>query len=158
MQSQIICPLYLHSMGENPRPDLAAMLAPIVRALVGLERPILEANELTMWGYSVLLALGEQPVRTQAALAEKIRADKTRLIGDLDELQARGMITRVPDPDDRRVRLVSITAKGRRARDRAQVDIQQREDLLLAAFPAADRQAFLRVVRTLAQQARAGEL
>ena len=134
------------------------MLAPIVRALVGLERPILEANELTMWGYSVLLALGEQPVRTQAALAEKIRADKTRLIGDLDELQARGMITRVPDPDDRRVRLVSITAKGRRARDRAQVDIQQREDLLLAAFPAADRQAFLRVVRTLAQQARAGEL
>ncbi|MFN8082706.1 MAG: MarR family transcriptional regulator [Dermatophilaceae bacterium] len=145
-------------MGENPRPDLAAMLAPIVRALVGLERPILEANELTMWGYSVLLALGEQPVRTQAALAEKIRADKTRLIGDLDELQARGMITRVPDPDDRRVRLVSITAKGRRARDRAQVDIQQREDLLLAAFPAADRQAFLRVVRTLAQQARAGEL
>jgi DNA-binding MarR family transcriptional regulator len=145
-------------MGKIVRPDLASMLVPIGRALMEMERPILEANGLTMWGYSVLLALGDDPVRTQAALAEMIGADKTRLIVDLDDLQHRGMITRVPDPDDRRVRLVSITVKGRRARDRAQADIQRREERMLAPFPAADRRGFLSVTRGLARQVRAGEL
>jgi DNA-binding MarR family transcriptional regulator len=134
------------------------MLGPVGRVLMALERPILQANGLTMWGYAVLLALGDEPVRTQAALAEMIGADKTRIIADLDELQDRGMIARKADPDDRRVRLVSITAKGRRARDRAQAEIQRREELMLAQFPAADRRAFLRVTETLARQARAGEL
>lgn len=134
------------------------MLGPVGRALLGLERPILEAYDLTMWGYSVLIALGEKPVRTQAALAEMIRADKTRIIADLDELEDRGMITREPDPDDRRVRLVSITALGRDARDHAQADIQRREEQMLAQFPPADRRAFLRVARTLGRQAHGGEL
>jgi DNA-binding MarR family transcriptional regulator len=145
-------------MGKIVRPDIASMLVPIGRALMEMERPILEANGLTMWGYSVLLALGDDPVRTQAALAEMIGADKTRLIVDLDDLQHRGMITRVPDPDDRRVRLVSITVKGRRARDRAQADIQRREERMLAPFPASDRRGFLSVTRGLARQVRAGEL
>lgn len=134
------------------------MLVPVGRSLMARERPILQANGLTMWGYSVLLALGDEPVRTQAALAEMIGADKTRIIVDLDELQDRGMITRQPDPDDRRVRLVSITAKGRGARDRAQAEIQRQEELVLARFPPADRRAFLRVAKSLARQARAGEL
>ncbi|MGL4177626.1 MAG: MarR family winged helix-turn-helix transcriptional regulator [Dermatophilaceae bacterium] len=145
-------------MGTSPRPDLAAMLGPLGRALMGLERPILEANGLSMWGYAVLLALGEEPVRTQAAVAEMIGADKTRIIADLDTLQDRGMIAREPDPGDRRVRMVSITARGRRTRDRVQAAIQRREELMLAQFSAADRNAFLRVARTLADQARAGEL
>lgn len=138
-------------MEMSSRPDLAAMLVPVGRLLVRLERPILEANGLTMWGYSVLLAVGEETVRTQAALAEMIGADKTRIIADLDELQDRGMIAREPDPDDRRVRLVSITAKGRRARDRAQVEIRRQEEQLLTQFSDADRSAFLRVVQELAK-------
>ena len=36
-----------------------------------------------MWAYAVLPHLGEQPVRTQAASAEAIGADKTRIIGVL---------------------------------------------------------------------------
>ncbi|MGL5816274.1 MAG: MarR family winged helix-turn-helix transcriptional regulator [Phycicoccus sp.] len=145
-------------MATSPRPDLAAMLGPVGRALMVMERPILEANGLSMWGYAVLLALGEEPVRTQAAVAEMIGADKTRIIADLDALQDAGMITREPDPHDRRVRMVSITARGRRTRDRAQAAIQHQEGLMLAQFSAAERSAFLRVARTLADQARLGEL
>ena len=100
------------------RPDLAAMLAPLIRELIAAELPVLKAHDLSMWGYSVLLALDDSPMRTQAALAEAIGADKTRIIPTLDELQAKGHIERRPDPDDRRVRLLAITESGREVKDR----------------------------------------
>ncbi|MGW4769460.1 MarR family winged helix-turn-helix transcriptional regulator [Nocardia sp. NPDC004278] len=136
-------------MPEVQRPDLAAMLVPLGRALAAAELPVLERHGLTMWGYVVLLGLGDEPVYTQAALAKKIRADKTRIIGVLDELQQRDLIRRAPDPADRRARLVSLTPTGRTTRDRAQRDIQEQEDRLLSPLPAAERKAFLRSMQTL---------
>jgi MarR family transcriptional regulator, organic hydroperoxide resistance regulator len=125
------------------------MVAPLGRALAAAELPILRTHDLTMWAYAVLVGLGDEPVRTQAALAQAVGADKTRIIPILDDLQDRGLIRREPDPDDRRVRLVSLTAKGRRVRTSAQTAIQRQEDRLLSRIPAADRRAFLRVLRTL---------
>ncbi|MEU4193332.1 MarR family winged helix-turn-helix transcriptional regulator [Kribbella sp. NPDC026611] len=131
------------------RPDLAALLYPLVRELIALETPVLAAHDVSMWGYSVLTALDDTPVRTQAALAEAIGADKSRIIGTLDELQRAGLIDRTPDPDDRRVRLLAITAEGRRVRRAVRKDIRVQEERLLAAIPPDDRKAFVRVLRTL---------
>lgn len=138
-------------MPEAKRPDLAAMIAPLGRTLMQAELPILERNGLTMWGYSVLLGLGDTPVYTQAALAKKIRADKTRIIPILDELQQRGLIRRDPDPADRRARLIALTPTGRDARDRTQREIQAAEEHMLSQLPAADRKAFLRSLQTLSE-------
>jgi DNA-binding MarR family transcriptional regulator len=131
------------------RPDLAAMLGPLVRTLIAIELPVLADHGVSMWGYSVLTALDETPVRTQAALAEAIGADKSRIIGTLDELQEAGLIERTPDPDDRRVRLLSITAKGRRVRRSVRKEIRVHEDRLLAKLSRIEREAFLRALRTL---------
>ena len=60
---------------DSRRPDLAAMLAPLLRELVAAEEPVLQAHGLTMWGYVVLLALDRSSMRTQAALAAAIGAD-----------------------------------------------------------------------------------
>jgi MarR family transcriptional regulator, organic hydroperoxide resistance regulator len=133
----------------DDRPDLAAMLHVLTRALIDAERPVLAAHDLTMWAYTVLTALATGPTRTQAALAQAIRADKTRIIPVLDELQERGLIERRPDPVDRRVRLLAITPAGRRAFARARAGIRAGEERVLALLPAADRQAFLRALREL---------
>jgi DNA-binding MarR family transcriptional regulator len=131
------------------RPDLAAMMGPLVREMIAAEIPVLEAHGLSMWGYIVLNALDRSPVRSQAALAEAIGADKTRIIPTLDDLQDRGFIERRPDPDDRRVRLLELTEAGRGAKDAAQQEIQLGEERWLGKLSADDRRLFLRVLRQL---------
>jgi DNA-binding MarR family transcriptional regulator len=136
-------------MPKAKRPDLAAMLAPLVRELMAAELPVLKAHGVSMWGYSVLLALDHSSVRTQAALAEAIGADKTRIIPTLDELQDKGYIERTPDPDDRRVRLLAITESGRAVKDAVQAEIQRGEERWLGTLSASDRRVFLRVLSQL---------
>jgi len=133
------------------RRDLAAMAVPLARALVAAEEPILRAHEISMWGYIVLTALAEQPVRTQAALAQAIGADKSRIIADLDELQERGLIQRRPDAADRRVHLLSLTSAGSQVRQSVQSAIRRREEQILARLPPGDREAFLRSLQALSR-------
>lgn len=125
------------------------MLAPLIREMVAAELPVLEAHGVSMWGYSVLVALDRSAIRTQAALAEAIGADKTRIIAILDELQQRGLIERMADPEDRRARLLAITDEGRRLKDAVQTEIQRGEERWLGELSATDRAVFLRVLQEL---------
>jgi len=133
----------------DDRRDLAAMFAPLTRTLIAREEPVLLAHDISMWGYIVLTALVEQPVRAQAVLAQAINADKSRIIGVLDELQERGLIHRQPDQTDRRVHLLSLTPAGDRLRRSVEAAIRRREDEVLAVLPPADREAFLRSLKVL---------
>ena len=138
----------------DDRRDLAAMFAPLTRVLIAREEPVLRAHDISMWGYIVLTGLVEQPVRTQAALAQAINADKSRIIGVLDELQERGLIQREPDTADRRVHLLSLTPAGDRLRRSVESAIRERETEVLATLPAADRAVFLRSLKALYEQHR----
>jgi DNA-binding MarR family transcriptional regulator len=131
------------------RDDLAAMLHPLLRDVVAAEQPILVAHDVSMWGYVVLSALDQSPVRTQAALADAIGADKTRIIPTLDELQQKGYIERRPDPDDRRVRLLEITPSGREVKNAVQVDIHRAEERWLSELTAQEREVFLRALERM---------
>lgn len=135
----------------DDRPDLAAMAVPLTRRLLALEAPILERHGISMWAYAVLSRLAEQDFRGQNVLAESIGADKTRIIEVLDDLQAQRLISRDPDPADRRARLLAATPKGRRLCEQVRRAIRREEERLLAGVPARDRDAFVRVLRTLAE-------
>jgi MarR family transcriptional regulator for hemolysin len=49
----------------------------------------------------------------QSALAEQMRVEPMTLSNFLDRLEARRLIRRVPDPRDRRAKLVTVTAAAR---------------------------------------------
>ena len=136
---------------DTDRSDLAAMTVRLGRLLMAVEQPILAAHEVSMWGYAVLSTLGEEPVRTQSALARAIGADKTRLIPVLDELQRRGLIDRDPDPADRRVHLLRLTRAGGDLRASVQARIRAEEVRLLARLPPSDRAAFVRSLQILSE-------
>lgn len=126
------------------------MLAPLLRELVAAEKPVLARHGLTMWGYAVLCALDRAEIRTQTALAQAVNADKTRIIGTLDDLQDRNYIERRPDPEDRRVRLLAITDAGRAVKDAVQAEIQRGEERWLGALSPEERSTFLRVLHRMA--------
>jgi DNA-binding MarR family transcriptional regulator len=154
VQILYVQPYHHRVVRKATRRDLAEMLAELTRQTVAAEQPVLAAHGLSMWGYVVLSALDRSPIRTQSALAEAIGADKTRIIDVLDDLQARGLIRREPDPDDRRARLLTLTAKGRRLRDQVRRAIRREENRVLAALPAEERSVFLQALQRLHGAAR----
>jgi DNA-binding MarR family transcriptional regulator len=133
------------------RADLGALVGRLGRRLIAMEEPILAAHEISMWAYIVLTALNDRPMRTQAALASAIGADKTRLIPVLDDLQRRGLITREADPADRRVRLLSLAPAGRKLHAAVRADIRAAEEALLADVAKEDRPGFLAALQALDQ-------
>jgi DNA-binding MarR family transcriptional regulator len=134
----------------EPRDDLGALLHRLLRRVLAAETPLLAAQAVEMWDYSVLVALESGPAQTQARLAVAIGRDKTRLIPSLDRLEARGLVAREPDPADRRNRVVSITGAGREVLGACRGAIRAMEADLLADVPPADRAAFVRTLEQLA--------
>jgi DNA-binding MarR family transcriptional regulator len=118
--------------------DLGALLSRATRRLIEEEQPVLAAHDLTMWGYIVLSRLAAAPAETQLSLATEIGYDKSRLIGLLDELEREGLLTRGPDPQDRRAKIVDLTAAGRSRQSAAQRDIRRMERRLLRGLDPAD--------------------
>ena len=118
--------------------DLGALLARATRRLIDEERPLLAEHELSMWDYVVLSRLAAAPAETQLSLARAISYDKSRLIGLLDGLEAEGLLTREPDPGDRRAKIITLTDAGRKRHEAARRDIRRMERRLLAEVEPAD--------------------
>jgi DNA-binding MarR family transcriptional regulator len=107
------------------------------RALARLDAEGFEAHQ-----YSLLAVLGEGRRQTQAAVAEMLGLDPSRLVALLDSLEERGLVARERDTQDRRRHVVSITPAGRRQLQRLRVVAKKLEDELLAPLTPQDRVAF----------------
>ena len=135
----------------DDRPDLGALAHRLTRAIAAAETPILAARGLTMWDYVVLTALTSGPAPTQAQLAATTGRDQTRLIPILEGLEDRDLLGRAPDPDDRRRRVVTLTASGRTLLADCRAAIRALEDRLLDDVDPDDREPFVRALRRLAR-------
>ncbi len=135
------------------RPELGALLYRLARSVVAAEVPVLRGQGVEMWEYVVLGGLERGPAPTQSQLAAAVGRDKTRLIPILDRLEARGLLRRTPDPDDRRNRVVTLTAAGRSLLEDCRAAIRALEDDLLAGLAPADRVALFAILERLAAPA-----
>ncbi|MEV0719441.1 MarR family transcriptional regulator [Asanoa sp. NPDC050611] len=71
------------------------------------------AGFLTLTQTAVLGQLYRHGALTPGEIADRLRAKPQTLTRVFATLQERGLITRTPDPDDRRQALVTITDQGR---------------------------------------------
>jgi DNA-binding MarR family transcriptional regulator len=117
----------LASSTRDPAPDLLALdrqvcfaLAVASRNVIGLYRPLLEPMGLTHPQYLVMLALWEEAPLKVSELARRLSLEPATLSPLLKRLEASGMVTRGRDPKDDRALAVSLTAKGVKARAKAE--------------------------------------
>jgi DNA-binding MarR family transcriptional regulator len=82
-------------------------------------KEILEPFELHPREFAVLRAVGFQEGQSQQALGDRLQIPRSRMVSIVDELEARGFLERHPNPADRRVREIHLTAAGRNALEQA---------------------------------------
>lgn len=104
---------------------------------------------------SVLAAAAPVP-RPQLGLAVVVGLDKTTMVTTVDALERRGLVRREQHPDDRRIRLVAVTAEGRRLVERANAVAEQVQHQVLAAVPEEDRDRLVPLLRALVAAAPSG--
>ncbi|GCB44860.1 MarR family winged helix-turn-helix transcriptional regulator [Streptomyces sp. NL15-2K] len=135
--------------GSRLHSDLHWLFARLKQGLAGAETSVVREHGMSLWGYTVLMAIVEAPMRSQLSLAQAVSVDKSKLVLVIDELESAGLVRRRPDPADRRARIVEVTDDGRRALDAARDDVEAIENRLLADLDAPSQQALRSVLRQL---------
>lgn len=101
------------------------------------------AFKVTPVQFSILTAAAAQPGLEQARLAYAVGVDRTTLANVVARLEARGLVRRTSRRDDKRVKRVTVTARGRKTLARMNGPALRAHARTVAALSPARRVAFL---------------
>jgi DNA-binding MarR family transcriptional regulator len=144
---------------RTERPDLDVeplqVLSRVSRLARHLDRARTAAfasHGLQAWGFDVLSALRRQGPPYQLSPGALLRATLVTsgtMTNRVDRLVEAGLVSRHPDPQDKRGVLVALTARGRAAVDAALEDLLHRERDLLTGLDRAQRRELAALLRIL---------
>jgi DNA-binding MarR family transcriptional regulator len=104
---------------------------------------------LTQTQFAVLAKLYEVGPCSQNHLGRLIYLDAATIKGVVDRLSARGLLTALNDPSDRRRRAVALTERGRRVTEAAQLVAAEITAATLAAFSEDEQRRVVKLLRKL---------
>lgn len=99
--------------------------------------------------YAALQKVGDAPGVDQRTLARSIGLDTSTIAGVVDRLEARGLMLRNASPEDRRVRLLSLTDEGNALLNAIEPAMLRAQERILDPLPPAERTEFMRMLRAL---------
>jgi len=141
---------------ERPDLDLSpfAVLSRISRISRNLDIARRDAfADLETWGFDVLAALrraGDPYQLSPGELMQETLVTSGTMTNRLDRLEELKFITRQPDPDDGRGSLVTLTASGMRAVDKALDGLLDHERDLLKGLTREERSSLAELLSLLA--------
>jgi DNA-binding MarR family transcriptional regulator len=103
----------------------------------------------------MLAALEDLGPASQATVGRRADMDRSDVVAALNELEADDLVERAPDPGDRRLKIVTITAAGRRRLKKLDEVVGSVQEQLLAPLSAAERVELVRLLGRIA--GRSGE-
>jgi DNA-binding MarR family transcriptional regulator len=141
------------------RPDLdveplqvLSRVTRLARHLDRARRAAFAGHGLELWEFDVLSALRRQGPPYQlspGALLHTTLVTSGTMTNRIDRLEEAGLVSRSPDPQDKRGVLVTLTARGQARVDSALADLLAGEQALLEPVPAEARRTLASLLRSL---------
>lgn len=107
------------------------------------------ADGLRSTHFRLLASLEESGPLSQADLGRSTGIDRSDITAAVNELEARKLVARTADPEDRRRNIVTLTSSGRSRLDKLDRLLTEVQDEVLAPLRPADRRTFLALLRQL---------
>lgn len=138
---------YGAGMGKNGRSSGDGDLRAIEDALASIVRHAKSRPSV----YPLLRRIAEHE-RRLTELAETLDVDLSVVSRQVRQLEARGLVLRVADPDDRRAATLSLTAAGKETLAEYRASQRQRIATLLDGWSRTDRAALATLLTRLANE------
>jgi len=152
---------------QSERPDLdvsplqvLSRVSRLARHLDRARRAAFAAHDLEIWEFDVLSALRRQGPPYQLSPGALLRATLVTsgtMTNRIDRLTAKGLVSRRPDPGDKRGVLVQLTEAGLRTVDNAFAELLAGEEALLTGLDAGQQEELAGLLRILLVPFDAGE-
>lgn len=104
--------------------------------------------------FPVLLELWQQDGLTQKQLLDKLEVEQATVANTLARMQRDGLIERIPHPDDRRAKIITLTALGRSLEARAVEAAAEADAALFSGFKRFERDLMIEYMRMILENAR----
>src|SRR5215469_3427887 len=144
---------------RSERPDLdvsplevLSRVSRLARHLDRARRAAFASHGLEIWEFDVLSALRRQGPPYQLSPGALLRATLVTsgtMTNRIDRLAASGLVSRRPDPQDKRGVLVTLTPAGQSRVDAALADLLEAEQALLASLPESSHRSLADLLRVL---------
>lgn len=108
-----------------------------------------EGHGITPVQFGALQSVHDLPGLDQRSLARSVGLDTSTIAGVIDRLEARGWLQRNASPNDRRVRLLSITEAGARLLAEVQPAMLRAQQRMLEPLEPHERAEFMRMLQRL---------
>jgi MarR family transcriptional regulator, lower aerobic nicotinate degradation pathway regulator len=105
--------------------------------------------DLTGRSFLVLSFVSAAEGLSQQELSERLGLDPTIVVGLVDELESRGLMTRTRDPADRRRNVLGLTTEGHELHRRAAKAAASAEAEFLDPLDAGEREQLRRLLHTV---------
>jgi DNA-binding MarR family transcriptional regulator len=139
------------------KPDSAAdsvgfMLSTLGHAVSRRFVHALQPLELHPREFAVLRAVQANDGQSQQTLAARLHIPPSRMVAIVDELEARGLIERRPDPGDRRVRALFVTDRGQTLLADAFALVRENERAISDVLTAEERGQLLELLTRISER------
>lgn len=142
---------------ERPDLDVAPMevvsrVSRLAKQLDRARKDIFASHGLEVWAFDVLSALrraGEPFELSPSKLTEQMMVTSGTMTNRIDRLVGSGLVTRKPDPGDRRGVRVRLTEEGLAKVDGALLDFLEREHELMSSMSASQTRRLADLLRTM---------